>query len=104
MAHRVEKVDFAGGGSLVQLLGLILLFFFPIGTILGVILMVSGSSSAKYFICSDCGNRLEKTASICPTCKSDIDFSYDRDRQRRNCYLIGAIVIIVLVVRAIIKT
>lgn len=69
MATKKRKSDFAGTGSLVQLIGLALLFFWPLGTIVGVVLFIVGSGMSIKLICSQCGNPIEKTATMCPHCK-----------------------------------
>lgn len=61
-----------GGGCLVALLGLCVIWFFPIGTIAGVVLIVMSSRISYKFVCSSCGNPLEKTSRECPTCRASI--------------------------------
>ncbi|MCX7062836.1 MAG: hypothetical protein NTZ11_18365 [Gammaproteobacteria bacterium] len=73
MAHRKMKVEFAGTGCLVQGLGLLLLFVWPLGSVIGIALLLVGSSMAKKLICSACGNTVEKTSTMCPTCKVNLD-------------------------------
>ena len=72
MAYRKRKTEFAGPGCLVQAFGLLLLFFFPIGTVIGLILLVVGGAMSVKLICSNCGNRVEKTSTLCPTCKEPL--------------------------------
>jgi uncharacterized membrane protein len=69
MARKKKKGEFVGIGALLQGIGLVLLFFFPIGTLIGIILFFVGSAKAFKLICDNCGNGVEKTALICPTCK-----------------------------------
>lgn len=73
MAYRKKKGEFAGGGCLVQGLGLLLLFVWPIGTLFGVVLLIAGGRMAIKLICSDCGNKVEKTSKLCPTCMVALD-------------------------------
>lgn len=73
MAKKENKSEFAGVGCFVQLIGLILFFFFPIGTIIGIALLILGGLKANKLICSNCGNPIEKTAKICPTCKESFE-------------------------------
>lgn len=73
MAKKVKKTEFAGTGCLLQGFGLLLLFFFPIGTIAGVGLLLYGSIKSTKLICGACGNRIEKTANLCPTCKAALE-------------------------------
>ncbi len=75
MAYRKRKTEFAGVGALVQLLGIILLLvtaLFPYSTIAGVLLFLIGSSLATKLICSDCGNKIEPSSLLCPTCKEPL--------------------------------
>lgn len=59
----------AGSGCLVQGIGLILLFIFPIGTIIGVGLLIAGSAMSQKFRCSRCGSNLtSKRVQVCPCC------------------------------------
>lgn len=62
------KAKSGGGGCLLALIGLILLFVFPIGTIIGVILIIIGNSWASYWACSNCGNEVKKTTKLCAAC------------------------------------
>lgn len=90
-AKRLQKVEFAGVGSLVQFLGLLALlaaacFGYLMGqTLAGVVvgvvgvvgcicLIVIGSEMSKKSICGNCGNPLaSKHVRLCPTCKSPIE-------------------------------
>jgi hypothetical protein len=70
MAYAKPKYEKSGGGCLVQLIGLIALFFFPIGTLFGIGLFFAGSAMSRKWRCSSCGNPIaDKYVSICPTCK-----------------------------------
>lgn len=84
-AKKVRKSEIAGVGALVQLLGLIaaayFFFFFSlatplagyiIGAVVLIICLAVGSSLSFRYICSNCGNRVEKTAKLCPTCKATL--------------------------------
>lgn len=74
MAERKRKSEFAGAGAVVQLVGFILLFFFPIGTIAGVFLLVIGHNMSRTWSCSACGNKLDSDKVMtCPTCHSSFD-------------------------------
>jgi len=55
-------------GLLLEVVGILALFFFPIGTVIGIILLVVGARMTYSRICSDCGNKVEKTSKLCPTC------------------------------------
>lgn len=61
-----------GGGCLVALLGLCFIWFFPVGTIAGVLLIWLGSRMSYKFVCSTCGNSLEASSRLCPACKAVI--------------------------------
>ena len=71
MAKLVKKIQNGGAGMVLQVLGFILLFLFPIGTVIGIVLLICGSSLSKKLICSDCGNKIEdKGVKLCPVCKA----------------------------------
>lgn len=73
MAKKEKRVEFIGVSSLVQLAGLVLLFFFPIGTLIGIVLLIVGSQMAIKWQCSHCGSTLSnKRVRICPACKSNL--------------------------------
>jgi hypothetical protein len=66
-ARRIAKSQLAGMGCLLQLIGLILLFFFPIGTIIGLALLILGHFSARKLICGNCGNPVaSRSVKLCP--------------------------------------
>lgn len=70
MAKIISKTEKTGAGCFVQAVGVIALFFFPVGTILGLILLVWGSQLSKKLICGNCGNRVDsRDVKICPVCK-----------------------------------
>jgi hypothetical protein len=69
---RVGSVTGEGGGCFIQLLGLVLLIFFPIGTIIGIGLLISGGILARSnVVCSSCGNKITRTSKKCPVCGKD---------------------------------
>jgi len=72
------KTEFAGSGCLIQGIGLILLFLFPIGTIIGIPLLIVGGISANKLVCKSCGNPVTKAAKICPTCKAQFQKGFWR--------------------------
>lgn len=67
-----RKSEFAGLGAFLQLVGLVLLFFFPIGTVIGIGLLIYGRTKAFKHLCSVCGNRIEPTTTICSHCKAQL--------------------------------
>lgn len=72
MSLAKPKFETTGGGCLGQLIGLIALFFFPIGTLIGIALLVYGSQLSRKWRCSECGNPLiDQHVKICPTCKTE---------------------------------
>lgn len=73
VAKRKRKSEMAGVGCLIQGIGLGLLFFFPYGTLIGVVLLIYGSTKSIYLVCSNCGNRLtDKNVKICSVCKAHL--------------------------------
>lgn len=75
-----------GGGSIVQIIGVILLFcFFPIGLLIGVFFIAIGASMARGFICSECGNKISsKDVKICPVCKADFSEKPSPQPENKN--------------------
>lgn len=82
MAQIKKKGEFAGAGALVQALGLILMFvLFPLGGIVagvfgilaGLILLIIGSRMSYKYICSECGNKVDKDVKMCPVCKAEFE-------------------------------
>lgn len=71
MGKKQTKYEFAGVSSLVQLVGFVALWFFPIGTIAGVVLLMIGSALSKKFRCSECGNNVGKESRLCPHCNAE---------------------------------
>ncbi len=73
MATKKIKYEFFGIGAIIQLIGLALLFFFPVGTVFGIMLLIYGSIKSKVYKCSECGIKLEKDVKICPNCKAQLN-------------------------------
>lgn len=82
MAKRLA-VNSRGVGCLIQAFGLVVLliavgqFLFPqlvgVGLCLfAVTVFAAGSMLDKIHICSECGNRVEVTSKLCPTCRSNL--------------------------------
>jgi Zn finger protein HypA/HybF involved in hydrogenase expression len=66
-----SKSESFGAGCFLQLIGIILLFFFPVGTVIGLALIVWGASAARKPICSNCGNLIgSRWAKVCPACEA----------------------------------
>jgi rubrerythrin len=54
---------------MVQLVGLCILFWFPVGTLMGIPLMVWGTRLTYKYHCGACGNRVgDKHVRVCPVC------------------------------------
>ena len=71
-SYKKKKVEYVGVGALVQLAGFIaLFFFFPIGIVAGIILLIIGSRMSIKWTCGLCGNKLEsKEVTLCPSCNA----------------------------------
>lgn len=68
-AKIVKKTEFAGAGAGVQLLGVVCCFlFFPIGLILGIILLIVGGRMAIVAVCSECRGKVDAKAKLCQHC------------------------------------
>ena len=69
-----EKLSASQGGCLaftVGLIGFVLLFFFPIGTLIGIALIIAAFRFSGKIVCSNCGNKVSDSGSkICPACKA----------------------------------
>jgi hypothetical protein len=63
-----KKRDDGGWGVVIQLLGFFLLFAFPIGTVIGIGLLIVGGMLARRFHCVNCGHRAEKSQALCAHC------------------------------------
>ena len=60
-------------GILCELIGLVLLVLFPIGTVIGIALIIAGYNVSRIWRCSNCGNLMaDKEVLICATCKSQM--------------------------------
>ena len=57
---------------LVQLCGLALLFVYPLGTIAGLLLIVTGFALGTTSVCSRCGKQIAADAKKCPYCKESL--------------------------------
>lgn len=73
MARVEKKYEFAGVGALIQAIGVVLLFIVPIGTVVGIALLIIGSVQSRRFVCSACKNRVpSKDVKVCPACRVDM--------------------------------
>jgi hypothetical protein len=71
VATKKVKYEFAGVGAMVQAIGLIGMFFYPVGTIGGIALLIIGSVMSKKIRCSECGNKVDKESLMCPHCRAE---------------------------------
>jgi hypothetical protein len=63
----------SAGGIVLEVIGFILLFVFPIGTIIGIALICAGERMSYIFKCPSCHNDLsDKEARVCPACHSEM--------------------------------
>lgn len=70
-AGKIRRCEFAGWGAVVQLAGLLLLFWLPLGPLLGLVLLYVGNRQSLYWVCSRCGGRLaQRDARCCPVCRA----------------------------------
>jgi hypothetical protein len=70
MSKVIRKRQTSAAGLFLELTGLVLLFIYPIGTFIGVGLIIAGASMAKKYVCSECGNRVDnQDVKLCPVCK-----------------------------------
>jgi hypothetical protein len=68
--HIEPKIEFFGWGAFVQLLGICVLWWFPLGTIIGIILVGVGHVLSKKTLCSRCGTIIaNKDSKLCPICQ-----------------------------------
>lgn len=75
MAYIKAKHEFFGMSGFLQLAGLALLFLFPVGTIIGLGLIIYGSAISKKYICSECGYvQQSKHIKICGNCKAELRY------------------------------
>jgi hypothetical protein len=79
------KSEFIGGGCVVQGIGILVIWIFPIGTIVGIVLLLLGSRMALKTICSNCGNPVSnKRVTICPTCHAQFKKWHQTWQQREK--------------------
>lgn len=58
-------------GALLLLAGIILLFAWPFGTLIGLGLIIAGALIGNGYRCGDCGNKIESQhVKMCPVCKA----------------------------------
>lgn len=71
MAKIDKNTQGAFTGAFLIIIGFLLLFAWPFGTIIGVLLIFAGSQFGTGFRCGACGNKIDsKQVKMCPTCKT----------------------------------
>ena len=74
VARRKRYHQKKGSNILLALLGFILLFVFPIGTVFGVLLLAAASRGKIGWRCGNCGNPLaDKEVLMCPACTARLE-------------------------------
>lgn len=67
--HVITTRERAGVGALIQLFGVILLFAVPIGTVIGIVLIVVGTKKTYARKCSECAGKVNEGAKVCQHCR-----------------------------------
>ena len=99
--HIKSKIEFFGWGGFVQLLGICVLWWFPLGTVIGIILFGVGHVLSKKTLCSRCGTIIaNKDAKLCPMCQCS--FSERQPTRWGPAWAIGTAIILLLGVSAFI--
>jgi hypothetical protein len=72
MATKIKKGEIFGVGALIQLIGVVVCFLiFPIGLIVGILLLIVGGRMAYVWKCSECRGKVDKHASVCQHCRAE---------------------------------
>ena len=73
------KSIFTGGDCIVRGIELILLFFWPIRTFVGVVALIIGGGMPLKYVCSECGSRGRQSSSakLCPVCGEHLTASWN---------------------------
>lgn len=72
-ARRIRGSKTSLGGCALAVLGFFLLCLFPVGTVIGIALMIVGYRSTKVWRCSNCGNHLaDEQVSMCAACHAHL--------------------------------
>jgi len=72
-AKKIKRSEFAGIGMWYQLVGLILCCT-VIGALIGIPLLIVGGRKAIVYKCSNCMNKVDKEARMCPVCRADLQY------------------------------
>jgi hypothetical protein len=70
LAQKVVRRPYWWASLFLGLLGLVLLLFVPIAG-LGL-LVLAGLIDRPRYVCGNCGNAVEKTSLLCPTCRAEL--------------------------------
>lgn len=71
MAKKKHARHMSAPGCLLEIVGLFALFIFPIGTVIGIILLIVGARMTYQLVCSECGNKIIRTSKLCPACRTE---------------------------------
>jgi hypothetical protein len=94
--------DFAGGGCVIQGLGLLAPLVgclggvagLILGVFVGVILLAVGSGMSVRLVCGGCGNRVDnKTVTLCPTCRAELVYKSSAPTAMLLILIIVAVVV-----------
>ena len=71
----VTKERFGLMSAVVQLIGFLILFWIPFGTIVGIVILVRGHLMYLYGVhrCSECAEKVRPEARVCPHCAARFD-------------------------------
>ena len=74
MASKESKSgNLSCGSCLVAIIGVCMLPLFPIGTLLGLGLIMFANGMGSAFLCGNCGNTINPESRLCPTCKEPLE-------------------------------
>lgn len=69
-AEKVEKSALGCSGCCVTALGILLLFAFPVGTLMGIPILIYVHANYRSFSCARCRNPVSDESIMCPACRS----------------------------------
>jgi hypothetical protein len=94
--------DFAGGGCVIQGLGLLAPLVgclggvggLILGVFVGLLLLAVGSGMSVRLVCGGCGNRVDnKTVTLCPTCRAELVYKSSAPTAMVLIFIIIAVVV-----------
>jgi hypothetical protein len=72
-AKRLKKIAFVGRGCVIQGFSLAFIWYYPLGTVIGVVLFIVGSIASTKWICGNCKSRLQsKDVTVCAVCHAEL--------------------------------